>query len=572
MDSFCALDLTASDGRVKYIAFNQSIRYMDTRLKTILKLGIVIATLALYGSSLHNPPFFDDKNFFERGLLETIFLDGFVFGSRWLPYFSMAWVNLLFEDSILAQRSVSLAIHLLTAFVLYSLVKQVSKHVVPYQSNERAALAAGLLFVLHPVAVYAVGYMIQRTILMATLFGLLSLSAYFDGLVTRKKAYFVFSALFYLLSAFSKEHAVLIPAVALALTPLAEPLNRRTWRRLVLPFGLFTPITLLIVLQSWGLIGQVYEPFSASLVQIHFETHNPIYIWGLSVMTQATLFFKYLGLMFAPWPGWMSIDMRVPIATELWDTKYVFGIVAFIAYGLVSLVWLLKGGRRGLIGFALLAPWLQFLVEFSAVRIQEPFVLYRSYLWMAPLFLLIPAATGKLSDAQFWSIVLIIALAFVVASSDRLKTFSGNYALWDDAVRKLPDERAMGSARTYSNRAAWNIKRGAFQDAIEDSTRALNVNPQFRDAYQNRSWAHVKLGEHEAALRDANTLIYLYPQDPKVYTVRAGIYRNMGNLELAIADYKHACQQKSTEACVALAIISERKEPRVMPREINLIE
>lgn len=529
-------------------------------IKTFLLIGVLVAALGLYGPSLHNPPFFDDRNFFERGMLESIFLDGFVFGTRWLPYFSMAWINLLFEDSILAQRIFSLAIHLLTALVLYSLVKQVSNHVAPHQRNERAALAVMFLFVLHPVAVYAVGYMIQRTILIATLFGLLSLSAYFDGLVTRKKAYFVFSALFYLLSAFSKEHAVLIPAVALALTPLAAPISRGIWRQLVLPFALYTPIALLVLFQSRGIVGQVYEPFSRSLVQVHFITDNPALLWGLSVMTQAALFFKYLGLMLVPWPGWMSIDMRVPIATELRDPKYLLGIVAFIAYGVVALAWLAKGRRRGLIGFALLAPWLQFLVEFSAVRIQEPFVLYRSYLWMAPLFLLLPAVTNKLSDLQFWSVIVTVALAFGLASSDRLKTFSDNYALWDDAVRKLPDERAMGSARTYANRGAWNIKRGALQEAIEDTTRALRVDPEFKDAYQNRAWAYVKLGKHEAALRDANFLIHLYPQDPSVYTVRGGIYRNMGNFDLAIADYQHACQKKSTEACVAQTIISGLKK------------
>lgn len=528
---------------------------MNSRIiKTFLLVVIAILAAGLYVPSLDNSPFFDDKNFFERGMLEAIFLDGFVLGTRWLPYFSMAWINLLFEDSIIAQRVVSLAIHLLTALVLYSLVKQVSNHVAPHQRNERAALAVALLFVLHPVAVYAVGYMIQRTILMATLFGLLSLSAYFDGLVTRKKAYFVFSALFYLLSAFSKEHAVLIPAVALALTPLAAPLSRETWRQLVLPFALFTPIALLVVFQSRGIVGQVYEPFSRSLVQVHFITDNPALLWGLSVMTQAALFFKYLGLMLVPWPGWMSIDMRVPIATGLWDPKYLLGIMAFIAYGVVASTYLLKGGRRSLFGFALLAPWLQFLVEFSAVRIQEPFVLYRSYLWMAPLFLLLPAVTNKLSDLQFWAAVVTVGLAFGLASNDRLKTFSDNYALWDDAVCKLPDEPIMGSARMYSNRAALNIKRGAFQYAIEDSTRALRVDPRFRDAYQNRAWAYVKLGKHEMALRDANTMVHLYPQEPKAYTVRAGIYRNIGNLDLAIADYQHACQQKSTEACVAQTI------------------
>lgn len=534
---------------------------MVPRLKLILLIGVGLAALAFYWSSLHNPPFFDDKNYFEGGSLDTIFLNGFVFGPRWLPYFSMAWINLLFEDSIFAQRSVSLAIHLLSAFVLYSLVKQVSNHVAPHQRNERAALAAALLFVLHPVAVYAVGYLIQRTILMATLFGLLSLSAYFDGFVTRKKAYFFFSALFYLLSAFSKEHAVLIPAVALALTPLAEPISRQTWHRLALPFALFIPIAFLVVFQSWGIVGQVYEPFSRSLVQVHFVTDNPTLIWMLSVMTQAALFFKYLGLMLVPWPGWMSIDMRVPIATELWNPKYILAVIAFVIYGGVATKLLLKGGREGLIGFALLAPWLQFLVEFSAARIQEPFVLYRAYLWMAPLFLLIPAVSSKLPNVLFWSIVLITALAFGLASKDRLKTFSSGYALWDDAVRKLPSERAMGSARTYSNRCAWNLRREAWQEGINDCTRALSVNPSHKEAYQNRAWANRKLGNFAAALRDANTMINLYPKDPTTYIVRGRVYSEMGDIDLAIRDFQYGCNQGSMGACIALATTKKRMEP-----------
>lgn len=533
---------------------------MNARLKVILALAVLGAAIGLYWPSLHYPPFFDDKNFFERGMLDTIFLDGFVFNMRWLPYFSMAWVNLVFEDSMLAQRGVSLAIHLLTAFVLYSLVKQVSNHVAPDQNNERAAYAAALLFVIHPLAVYAVGYMIQRTILMATLFGLLSVSAYFDGLVTRKKAYFVFSGMFYLLSAFSKEHAVLIPAVALALTPLAEPLSRRTWSRLALPIALFAPIGLLVVLKSAGILGRAYEPFAASVVQVHFEASSPAIVWWLSVMTQAALFFKYLGLMLVPYPGWMSVDMRVPIALHVWDPKYVLGVVAFIVYGVVASVWLFCRGRLGLIGFALLAPWLLFLVEFSTVKIQEPFVLYRSYLWLAPVFLLIPAVSSRLPDALFWPAVLIVALAFAYASTDRLKTFSDSYALWDDAVRKLPDERALGSARAYSNRGGLNVKRGAYQDAVDDFTRALRVDPGFRDAYQNRALAYVKLGDHGAALRDANAMIRLYPQEPRAYAVRGGIYRNMGDLDLAIADYERACRQEWAGACVALAIMREQKD------------
>ena len=533
---------------------------MEKRLKVFWIVVLILTGVGLYGSSLHNPPFFDDTNYFELGQLDNVFLQGFVFGSRWFPYFSMAWINLLFEDGVFAQRIVSLGTHLLTAFVLYTLVKQVSNRAAPHANNDRAAFAAALLFVLHPLAVYAVGYLIQRTILMATLFGLLALNTYFDGLVTRKKAYFLFSALFYLLSIYSKEHAILIPAVALAMTPLAGPINRQTWRELILPFGLYVPIGMLVILQFWGLVGQVYEPFSASIAEVHLGTNNPALIWGLSALTQAALFFKYLGLMLVPWSGWMSIDMRVPIATELLNPKYILAVIAFVIYGGIATKLLLKGGRRGLIGFALLAPWLQFLVEFSAAKIQEPFVLYRTYLWMAPLFLLIPAVSSKLPNVLFWPIVLITALAFGLASNDRLKTFSSGYTLWDDAVRKLPSERAMGSARTYNNRCAWNLKRQAWQEGINDCTRALSVNPSHKEAYQNRAWANRKLGNYAAALRDANTMINLYPKDSTTYIVRGRVYSEMGNINLALRDFQYGCDQGSMGACIALATTKKRVE------------
>ncbi|MBW8307023.1 MAG: tetratricopeptide repeat protein [Thiobacillus sp.] len=534
---------------------------MHARLKLLMPILLVAVTVGLYWPSLHYQPFFDDLSFFEQGLLNQIFLNGFAFELRWLPYFTTAWIGLIFEDGIFAQRSISVGFHLATAFVLYSLVKQISNHVAPHPNNERAAIAAAALFLLHPLAIYTVGYIVQRTLLLATLFGMLSLSTYFDGLVTRRKAYFFFSALFYLLSAFSKEHAVLIPAAALALTPLAVPLTRHTWRQLVLPFSLFVPIAILVVLKSQSSLGRVYEPFAEQLVNLQLgETSQPV-IWLLSIMTQASLFFKYLGLMLIPYPGWMSIDMRVPFAAHLWEPKYVLGLLAFVIYGATALFLLLKGGRRGLAGFALLAPLLLFAVEFSTVRIQEPFVLYRSYLWMAPLFLLIPAVSYTLPNKLFWSVVLVMALALAFASGDRLNSFSSKHALWDDAVRKLPDERAPGSARAHSNRGYSNVKRGDLQASIEDFTRALRVDPRYRNAYQNRAIAYMKLGDYPAALRDANTAIQLYPEDPSGFTARGVIYRSKGELDLAMADFEHACKQKSVGGCWALKLTTSRGSP-----------
>ncbi|MEQ1590945.1 MAG: tetratricopeptide repeat protein [Thiobacillaceae bacterium] len=535
---------------------------MQTHLKIGLSVLLVAVTVALYWPSLHYMPFFDDKNFFERGTLDSIFLNGFAFELRWLPYYTMAWVNLIFDDNILAQRCVSVGLHLVTAFVLYTFIKKASHHTAPHQNNDRAAIAAALLFIVHPLAIYTVGYLAQRTMLMATLFGLLSLNTFFDGLVSRKKSSFLFSALFYLLATFSKEHAVLIPAAALALTPLAAPLTRRTWHQLVLPLSLFVPIAILVIFKSRSVVGQTYEPFVESLIVQHVGGDSPLVIWLLSILTQASLFFKYLGVMLIPYPGWMSIDMRVPFATNLLDPKYVFGLLAFLAYGVAASLLLLRGGRRSLIGFSLLAPWLLFGVELSTVRIQEPFVLYRSYLWMAPLFLLVPAVSYKLPSKLFWPIILIVALAFALAAGNRLKSFSDEYALWDDAVRKLPDERALGAARTFTNRGYANSKQGDLKAAIADFTLALRADATYKGAYQNRAFAYMKLGDFQAALRDANTFIRLHPDDPDGLASRGTIYRFKGDLGLAKKDYEQACQGKSAKGCIALKILRGRVRVR----------
>ena len=536
---------------------------MPLRLKVFMPALLAAATIALYWPSLHYAPFFDDTHLFEFGLLQRVFLEGFSFSPRWLPYFVSAWIDLIFTDHLFAQRCVNLALHLATAFVLYALVRQVADHVAPHRNNKRAALAAALLFLLHPLAVYAVGYLAERTILMATLFGLLALSTYFDGLVRRKNAYFVFSGLFYLLSSFSKEHAVLIPAAALALTPLAAPLTRQTWRQLVLPSGLYLGIAILVVAKVHQVVGTAYEPFAKSLLDQRFAGYSQVYLWVLSAMTQAALFFKYVGLMLVPYPGWMSIDMRVPFAAHFTQPKYLLGVAALAAYAAMSIAWLLKGGRRGLVGYALLAPLLLFAVEFSTVRIQEPFVLYRAYLWFPLLFVALPAMSSGLPSRLFWPVILIVAFAFAVASSDRLRSFSSEYALWDDAAKKLPDERALGAARVYTNRGGLLMRRGDLAGAVADFSRALRADPMYKDALKGCAFAYMKQGRDSAAFSEAATLIRLYPDDRDPYIVRGQIYKHLGDWRRAKADFEYGCQgDRFPDTCVAIRMgASAQPEP-----------
>lgn len=528
--------------------------------KSLTVLLIVSSTLALYWPSFQNPIFFDDRNLLAGGQIFNFFLEGFSFSPRWLPYMTMAWIELLFEDGLLMQRLFNLALHMATAYVLYRLILQVSDQVAPHRNNTRAAVMAATLFLLHPLAVYAVGYIIQRSIVMATLFGLLSVSAYFEGLIKRSQAQFWFSGVFYLLSVFSKEHAVLIPAAAVLLTPLAGSIDRAVLRRMALPVSLYLAVAVSVIHQYKFLIATVYEPFAQPILVGNICDGERLCSWALSAMTQSTLYFDYLFLMLWPNPGSMSIDWRVAIARNFHQSEFWIGLLVMVTYFALASVWLFKRGRMGLIGYALLAPLVLFGVEFTTVRVQEPFVLYRTYLWMPFLFVLLPAITHSIPSKLFWPMFLMLMSVFSWAASDRLHSFSSEFGLWDDAAKKLSEPMLPGTARIYTKRGGIFLEKGQYDAALVDFSRALNADPKYSLAHRGRVFAYLGRKDKQSALVAADGLIKLEPDAPDSYTARGYVYSAMGNLGQARVDFERGCVNHPwQQVCVGMAMAASRR-------------
>ena len=208
-------------------------------------------------------------------------------------------------------------------------------------------------------------------------------------------------------------------------------------------------------------------------------------------------------------------------------------------------------------GYALLAPLLLFALEFSSIRIQEPFVLYRAYLWIPFLFMLMPVLTNSVSNRFFWVSVLAVAAIFATASTDRLNSFSSGYALWDDAVRKLPEVPLPGAERALSNRCREFLVKRELDAAIADCSRALELNSQFRAAYQNRTFAYARKGNFPAAIKDAQTVIERFPHDPDGYTLLGVMYQGAGDVEKAKANFEIACGRQALSGCIRLELMNK---------------
>ena len=514
---------------------------------------LLLIVLALYAGSLHAPFVFDDLTFFATP--EALSKYGHTYFSldlRWLPYASLARTENWFGLDVFWLRLGNVLLHAANAIALFFLLRRLFQATLTNNdvpdgmppSPVWFAFFGALIFALHPVSVYGVAYLIERSILMATLFVLLMLLAYLEGLLRGGWYWMLAAVLFYFAAVYSKEHSIAAPGLALALTFLVRKPSLALFRKIAPYFILTALIAVTVILSTKGVLGQAYEPSAVGILDLSAKKQGLMdlpNVYLLSILTQSFLFFKYLWLWLLPNPAWMSVDMREPFATSFLSWPHTLGLIASLAYFCAAVWLLLKQGKMGLLGFALLFPWILFLTEFSTVRIQEPFVLYRSYLWMPGLFAALPVVFGWVSPKKAFILLGVVSLLLIPLTLNRLNTFSTTLLLWDDAeklVRNKPNE--FGAERIYYNRGTELGQLKRYEEAIADFSRAIAIYP-FDFVYGNRATAYFFLGKYQEALRDFDRAIELNPDNANSYYGRAMTYRTLGDFTAAQEDARKSC-------------------------------
>lgn len=508
---------------------------------------LLIAVAVVYGGFLWNPIVFDDIYFFGVG---SSTLEAFVnsfrpLEIRWLPYATIAWTGKQFGLELINFRIEALLLHSAVGIAMFYFLARLyalTLGAVPEKQDVMQlcwiAFFSALIFVWHPVAVYAAGYLIQRTIVMATLFGLLTMSAYMQGITTNDRRWLGVSVVLYLLAVLCKEHVIMLPAVMLALTVLLADTIKAPRKSLCWVFAAYLVIALFVVGQKIGLYGKVYEVAAPEML----DKLNIASPHGMSILSQCWLFFKYLGLWLLPNPAWMSADMREPFATSLFS-PYLLALLAYLAYGYTAVWLLLQRGRKGLLGLALLFPWLLFFTEFTTVRIQESFVLYRSYLWMPGILIAMPLLIERLKFRSAVTLFLLVSIIFATFSINRLTTFSHPLLLWDDAESLVQNKRNLpGVDRIYNNRGTELTKAKLYREAIADFIVAIQLQP-------NNSYYHMGLGaalfdvdDYTTAIVEFSKSIDLDKKNARAYFYRGLSYEKAGLMQEARSNFLASCK------------------------------
>jgi hypothetical protein len=304
---------------------------------------------------------------------------------------------------------------------------------------------------------------------------------------------------------------------------------------------------------------QTFEPSASEMIARLGDDVDPHLIYPLSILTQFWVFFKYLWLWIIPNPAFMSVDICQTFAKRLWSFPEILGAIGFITYAVIATRLLLQRGLLGLLGFGLLCPWLLFFTELATVRIQDPLVLYRSYLWMAGLFACLPFVCQKLTAKQAVITLTSISLLIMPLTFARLATFSHPLLLWDDAARRIRNnDECPVMDRILNNRARALMGLGRYPEAINDLTRSLKVAgvqqkqmvSVLASNYYNRGFAYLKNQQYQLALADFNTIVEpLPPEWRDFYFYKAQAFEGLHELSSARQYYEKACSQGVTEGC-----------------------
>lgn len=529
-------------------------------------ISLFIATCLLYTPFLGSPFVFDDILLVLGGVAGKYAHSWFHFNLRWLPYASLGWTEVWFSNVVThAFHLGNMLLHATNVILLFYLLRQLVSSAIPDNKNPGTvawgAWFGALFFALHPVAVYAAGYVAERSILMATLFALLMQITYLRGLITGQVRWMVLAAVTYFLAVFSKEHSVMMPLILAAETILLRDKVNALRSVLWMTWVAFIAVGLLVSIIAKGVLGVPYEPMAAALFQQQGIAATGVgagpRLYLLSVLTQAGLFFKYLLLWLLPNPAWMSIDMRETLVTSYLSWKGLLGAAMFLAYGALGAWLLLRSRWKGLVGLALLYPWLQFVLEFSSIRIQEPFVLYRSYLWVPGTMLLIPLMLIKWPNKKAFLALGLVALLLGSLAVNRLWVFANNYRLWNDAALLLPNDRVPGADRILYNRGQAEESEGKLNDAIADFERVVAVSPQYAPVRFELGWAYAKMGRYEEAMVQFDAAIADNPDYSYAYYGKAMLLKMQHKDRQAAELMSRSCELKNAIACLIAKGIME---------------
>ncbi|BAO43532.1 tetratricopeptide repeat protein [Thiolapillus brandeum] len=387
-------------------------------------------------------------------------------------------------------KVVNLIIHLLNGWLIFFLVRTLAglREGSDSVGNQLLAAAVALVWLVHPINLTSVLYVVQRMTSLSTLFVLLALLAYVLGRMAwrasrhgKASAWFAGAGLSFVLALFSKENAMLLPFYIFLVEWLfLEGLSTHRHGRAHV-YG---------VVLSWLLI-----PLALGLAfYIYMEMWGGFYVRDFSLMerllTEFRVLFYYMGLIVFPRPGEYSLfHDDFPLSTGVfapWTT-------AVSMVGIGGLVYLALRFRKShtLASFGILLFLVSHLMESTIIPLE---LIHEHRNYLGSFGIVLAVLVGIKSLARPWltpslrgMLIAVLGVFLVAITHARALSWQDINRLSFSMLNKHPE-----SARVNYQAAMVYLKLSA--DPMSD----VRQRDEFRQLAVERFYHAAQLNPHDA--------------------------------------------------------------------------
>jgi len=424
------------------------------------------------------------------------------------------------------------------------------------------AFFAALLWLVNPLHIQSVTYIVQRQNSMATLFYLLSLLLYIQGRLIQRAGpvgpeptkrekggrpskeqgaqplgrgkplpwvgfiLFAAAALCWTLALGCKQTAASLPIFVLLYEWYFFQDLRGDWPKGKMTYLLGAMILFLLLAMvfmgrnPWKMITSGYDIYPFTM--------------GERILTELRVVVYYVSLLLFPHPSRLNLDYDFAISRSLVEpvsTVFSFLVIAG-AMGLA--LYLAKRDR--LLSFSILWFLGNLVIESSIIPLALIFE-HRTYL---PSILVIAVAVVVVFRyaRPRWvamTILCVLAALWSMWTYERNEVWSDELSLWKDCVEKSP-----GLARPRNNLGLALAKQGRDKEAIKHYREALRIDPGSEKAHNNLGLSLESQGRLEEAVRHYVEALRMRPDYFVAHNNLGSALKSQGRLEEAIGHYKEA--------------------------------
>jgi protein O-mannosyl-transferase len=399
-------------------------------------------------------------------------------------------------------HATNVLIHVASALVLFGIVRRTlaarARGMRAGAGPSAVAIAAALLWALHPLQTESVAYVIQRAESLMGLFYLLTLYAFIRYAEDESAVgWAVLSVGACLLGMGTKEVMVTAPVMVLLYDrTFAAGSFRGAWRRRGPLYA--------ALMACWVPVAFLAASTGGRAGTAGFGSGVP---WWAYAMIQCKAVALYLGLAF--WPHPLVGDYGRVLAVSPLQVALGAAVVLALAAGTGYL--LLRKSPLGFLGawfLVVLAPSSS-VIPVSTEVIAE----HRMYLPLAAVAvacaLAIDAALPR--RGLFYVSAALLAACLFGLTVRRTMVYGSSFSFWSDVVAKVPE-----NAGAWNNLGALLAERGDRPGAIADFGRALALVPDYADARRNLANSQVASGRLAEAVENYEAAIRARPADPLI--------------------------------------------------------